>query len=132
MARRTKYRQAVVDEIVKALKAGNTRRAAAAYAGINSDTLYEWMKRYPTFSVVVEKAEADAEVRHVANVAKAAMDGTWTASAWWLERRRHQDWGKVDRVEITIRQQAERLAQELGLDPDELIAEAERIVAGAR
>jgi antitoxin component of RelBE/YafQ-DinJ toxin-antitoxin module len=35
-------------------------------------------------------------------------------------------------VEITIRQQAEQIAAQLGIDPDELIAEAERIVAGSR
>jgi hypothetical protein len=35
-------------------------------------------------------------------------------------------------VEITIREHAAKLASELGLDPDELIAEAERIVAGSR
>jgi hypothetical protein len=35
-------------------------------------------------------------------------------------------------VEITIREQAARLAEELGLDVNELIAEAERIVANSR
>jgi hypothetical protein len=35
-------------------------------------------------------------------------------------------------VEITIREQAARLAEELGLDANELIAEAERIVAVSR
>jgi hypothetical protein len=34
-------------------------------------------------------------------------------------------------IEITIRRRAAQLADELGLDPDELIAEAERIVASA-
>ena len=35
-------------------------------------------------------------------------------------------------VEITIRQQAERLAAELGLDAEDLIAEAERLIATNR
>jgi hypothetical protein len=45
-----------------------------------------------------------------------------------LERRRPDDFGKRDRVEVTFdfRREAERL----GLDPDQAIAEAERILAG--
>lgn len=35
------------------------------------------------------------------------------------------------RIEVTIRQQAQQLATDLGLDVDELIAEAERLVASA-
>lgn len=34
------------------------------------------------------------------------------------------------RIELTIRQQAEKLAADLGLDVEELISEAEAIVAG--
>lgn len=36
------------------------------------------------------------------------------------------------RIEITLRQQAAQLAADYGLDPEELLAEAERIVAGSR
>ena len=38
-------------------------------------------------------------------------------------------YGARQRIELTIRQQAEKLAANLGLDPDELIEEAERIVS---
>jgi len=41
-------------------------------------------------------------------------------------------YGAKQRIELTIRQQAEKLAADLGLDVDELIAEAERIVASAK
>lgn len=37
-------------------------------------------------------------------------------------------YGARQRIELTIRQQAEKLAANLGMDPDELIEEAERIV----
>lgn len=132
MSRPSKFTPDRVERILTALRAGNTRMAAAAYAGVHRDTLADWMARHSAFSADVQKAEADAEVRHVANIAKAAQDGNWTASAWWLERRRHQDWGKVDRVEVNIRREAERLADELGLDATEILAEAERIASGAR
>jgi hypothetical protein len=41
-------------------------------------------------------------------------------------------YGAKQQVEITLRQQAAQLATEYGLDPDELMAEAERIVASSR
>jgi len=46
------------------------------------------------FLAAVKKAEADAIVRHVANIAKAAQDGQWQASAWWLERRYPAEYGR--------------------------------------
>ena len=41
-------------------------------------------------------------------------------------------YGPKQRIELTIRQQAEKLAADLGLDVEELLAEAERILAGSR
>lgn len=76
--------------IIEALKAGNTRRAAADYAGIHEHTLGEWVKKYPDFAESVAKAESDAEIRNVAIIQRAAAN-TWQAAAWWLERRRPAD-----------------------------------------
>lgn len=125
--RLSKYTPERRDRILQAIRAGNTRKASSAYAGIDQDTLIRWMHRYVDFADAVTKAEADAEVAHVANIAQAAKMGNWTASAWWLERRRHEDWGRKDRVEIisTVR----RMAAEAGLSDEETaaaVAEAER------
>lgn len=128
-SKRTPEREA---RLLEALRAGNTRKDASLYAGIEQHTFQNWMLRYSHFSQAVEKAEADAVVRNVAQIAKAAQTGTWQAAAWWLERRRPDDYGRRDRVEVTLRQQAEKLAADLGLNVDELLAEAESIVAGAR
>jgi len=116
---------------LSALSAGNTRQAACFYAGISDETLANWMRRSLEFLERVKKAEADAEVRMVAQVARAAQEGTWQAAAWWLERRRPEDYGRRDRVEVTLRREAERLAGELGLQVDELIREAERLTGHA-
>lgn len=133
MARPTKYTPEIVERIREALVAGNTRKASALHAGIDQDTLNIWMNRYSDFRTAVENAEAQAEVDHVANIVQAAQKGNWTASAWWLERRRHQDWGRKDRVEIinTVRQ----LAAAEGLSDEETaaaVAEAETYLKGMR
>lgn len=127
MARPSKFTEACREAILTALRAGNTRTAAAAYARIDRSTFKLWLQRYPTFLADVEKAEADAEVAMVANIRKAVNDGTWTAAAWWLERRRHEDWGRKDRLELVNAVRV--LAQQDGLteqETAEAVAEAER------
>lgn len=98
--RPSKYTPERVKRITDALAAGNSRGAAAVYGGITDDTLNAWVRNFSDFSEAVKSAEASAEVAHVANIAQAATRGTWQASAWWLERRRAAEWGKVDRVQM--------------------------------
>jgi hypothetical protein len=130
--RKTKATDARIEVVMSALKAGNTRRAAAAYAEISPQTFYRWLDENGAFRDAVEKAEADAEVRYASIVARAATSGTWQAAAWWLERRKAQDFGRMDRVEVTVntKEIAEKVAGDL--DVDILMAEAERILAESR
>lgn len=97
-SKRTPEREQV---ILNALRLGNTRTAAAAYAEVDRVNLWRWIEDDATFRNAVEKAEADAEARFVGQIVKAAHDGTWTAAAWWLERRRRADYGKQERVEVS-------------------------------
>lgn len=101
MGRRTKATDGRLEALFTALRAGNTRRAAAAHAEIHHATFYRWLDEDATFRDGVEKAEADAEVRFEAIVARAAQDGTWQAAAWWLERRRFNDYSQRQKVEMT-------------------------------
>jgi hypothetical protein len=94
VGRPTKRTPHVEAALLQALRAGNTRKAACHYAGIDLHTLGRWM-RFATFATAIEKAETDAEVRFVAQIANAAQDGTWQAAAWWLERRRPLDYGRT-------------------------------------
>lgn len=95
----TKRTPARIEAIANALRAGNTRRAAAAYGEIDKATFYRWLDEDATFRDTVEKAEADAEVRFVTQIASAA-GSSWQAAAFWLERRRREDWQKSDTLEL--------------------------------
>lgn len=86
--------------ILNALRAGNTRRASAHFAEIHADTFYAWMDEDPAFSDEVLKAEADAEVRFLTKVTNAA-DTTWQAAAWWLERRRADDFKQQNGTHVS-------------------------------
>ena len=79
MARRSKATEARIEALLVALRAGNTRDAAAGHAGIVRTTLYRWLERDPALRTRVEKAEADAEVRFAAQVARGAGDD-WRAA----------------------------------------------------
>ncbi len=107
--RPTKLTPATQAKIVQAIVGGNDITVAAAYAGISKQTFYTWLERgrkaktgpFADFVDAIEKAQADAEARNVALIAKAAQDGTWTAAAWWLERKYPERWGRKERVEHT-------------------------------
>lgn len=97
----SKFDDTVKGHILDSLRAGNTRTDAAAYAGISHSTLFEWIRRskanpegpFGAFFDEVKKAEADAVVRNVALIQKAATD-TWQAAAWWLERKYPEHWSQ--------------------------------------
>lgn len=128
VGRTSKRSDARVAALCRLLAGGATRRAASAGAGVDHAQFYRWLERDATFRTAVEKAEADAELMFTSIVAAAASD-SWQAAAWWLERRRPDDFGRRDRLELDIRAQALQVAAAYGLDPNEVIAEAEQWLA---
>lgn len=113
--------------IESALKAGNSRPTACTFANIGPATFTTWCEQQPGFAARIEAAEAYAEIGHVANVFQAANKGAWQASAWWLERRHPDRWGRTDKVALEIRTVAARIAEQTGADPDWLLRRAEEI-----
>jgi len=115
MARPTKLTPELQEKILQAVRAGNYIETAAVYAGINKTTLYDWLKRgaraksgkFREFSNALEKALAEAEVRDVAIIAKAAQE-QWQAAAWRLERKYPCRWGRRDKLEHTAKVTVER------------------------
>jgi hypothetical protein len=117
MGRRPKLTADVQSAVIEALSAGNYLDTAAQYAGIHPATLFRWLDRgrvaiesdddnhpdkiYGEFCEAVEKTRAQSEVRAVALIRKAAMEGTWQAAAWFLERSHPHKWGRQQRLEVT-------------------------------
>jgi hypothetical protein len=130
MARPTKMTPGIQELILRALRAGNTETNAAAYAGVAYDTYRVCKRRDQEFSAAIEKAQADAEAEAVAHV-RNVMPTTWQAAAWWLERRRPQDYGRVDRLELALRGEAEELADALGLERRAAVRETQRLLREA-
>ena len=78
--RPTKFDSGLADKIISAIKAGGYVETAAAFAGVNKDTFYAWLKRgaaeksgpFKEFSDAIGRAIAESEMRYVSVVAKAA------------------------------------------------------------
>lgn len=112
-------------EVLQALRIGTTRHGAAAAAKINHMTLSRWINSDPDFEDQVQQAEGEAEAKYVARIHEAAHNGTWQAAAWWLERRRSDDYARRERIDMNVdlRKQVEKAAQEAGITVDEVWAE---------
>lgn len=119
--------------ILLALIHGNTLAVAASAGGMSRDTLNEWRKADADFSDALETAEHEAQRRLLAIIERAA-EKSWFAAAWMMERRWSGSYGRRDKMDMTVdvKSAAEKVASQDGLDADEIMAEAERIVkAGA-
>lgn len=92
---------------------GHYAVVVCAYLGIGETTYYRWIEKakedisnnkktiYRDFWESVNEAEAKAEMRHLQNIAKAATDGTWQASAWMLERKHRNRWSTKQEVQLS-------------------------------
>lgn len=66
--------------LIDALRGGTDLDTAALFADLEPDDFT------PELWKAVERARAEAIVRAVAQIQKAANQGDWKAAAWWLER----------------------------------------------
>ena len=113
--RPTKLTPEVSAKILEAIGAGNTLPTASEYAGLYRETLRAWMDRgekeadageetvFSRLFRLIRQKMAETVARNVALIQKAGGNPqTWTAAAWWLERRHPEDWGKPpERLEVS-------------------------------
>ena len=106
--KRTPQRMALILEV---LRSGGTIAGAAGAAEVSQATVYRWLRADARFRDAVKRAEAGAELRFTTAVTAAAMGRpaqyddagqlirpevkpVWQAAAWWLERRRREDYAQ--------------------------------------
>lgn len=110
-----------LERITDALRNGAYIEHAAQAAGISTSTYHGWMERgrnerdrrkaglaaddhetpYVEFLESVERAQSEAAVDLLGEIANHARNGTWQAAAWILERKFPRQWGRMDRTEHT-------------------------------
>lgn len=134
----SKLNEETATAIVNAVRAGNTQETAAAFAGINKDTLYTWLRKgrsatrgaYHDFVEALDQALASSEVRDLALIGKAAEE-QWQAAAWRLERRYPERYGRRTRLEGQVDVRAVPYVDTSKLDERDL-AELHRILEKAQ
>jgi transposase len=107
--RKPKLTKELIELLGTALQNGNYIETACDFVGINRATLYRWLQEseeddakpiLKDLSDTVRKARAQAEMRNVLRIQKAA-DDSWQAAAWWLERSQPKKWSKQTNVELS-------------------------------
>jgi hypothetical protein len=95
---------------------------ACARAGISEDSLSAWRKKgaegkepYASFAEELKRAEGDAVFMRLQHIEGAAINGQWQASAWLLERRYPEHFGRKDRLQAEVTGKDGGPVQSLGL-----------------
>lgn len=118
-------RSQLTDEIhrrlVEGYKLGGKVKEIALYAGISTDMLYSWLARGRNYNDHLEMsgvpiagehvywllwqdcehAKAETRLSATGAIKKAWVGGDWRAALAYLERTDPQEWGRVNRVEMT-------------------------------
>jgi stalled ribosome rescue protein Dom34 len=105
------------DELIKKahflISEGHYAIVVCSYLGISEKTYYEWTKQgkndneknkesiFSKFFQSIKEAEAKAEIRHIQTIARAASEGTWQASAWFLERKHKDRWSQKQDITLS-------------------------------
>jgi aspartokinase len=108
-----KLNKELIDKAHRLISEGHYAIVVCSYLGITESCYYNWIQKakadiernkkslYVEFLESIQEAEAKAEMRHLQNITKASMDGTWQASAWYLERKHKQRWSIKQEVQLS-------------------------------
>ena len=90
MARKTKYLDIYVNDLIKHMKSGNSFTSFASKIGVNIDTLYEWERKYPEFSEAKKTAFAHSQAFWEDLGLKMAINGN--AQVWKFNMKNRFGW----------------------------------------
>jgi transposase len=106
--RPSKLTPEIQEKLLSVIKLGAYRTVACDFAGITPETLRNWIRRgetdgvgpYYEFTSALKQAEASACLKALGTI-RTAMEQSWQAAAWFLERKRPKEWAKRERHELT-------------------------------
>lgn len=116
----------IKNKIGRSIEKGMSIKNAVKIAGIHESTYYDWMHKgeaatsgqYSEFYKYIEMCKAKSEEKLITVITDAADKGDWKPAAWILERRFPDQWGKIDRLDISGKLKTE---DETGPLTDEVI-----------
>ena len=75
---------------------GLTEEQACELVGVAYETYSKWLRNYPLFKEFIRRVKAQVEFEALEWIHNAMEGGTWSAAAWFLERKYPQRYGKRD------------------------------------
>lgn len=134
-----KLTKAICDKIIDGMLKGNYVTTVCQSVGIHRSTYYAWKKKgekgiepYKTFYDRVMEAEAKAEMDILNVIYTSAIDqGNWVSSAWILERKYPNRFGKREQMalqtdnEFELKISSAKSPYELGEEEKKLLKEDE-------
>lgn len=134
----TKFTPKTKEKILKAIRLGLSITKACNIAGIEYNTYRNWETKalydkepdYVDFFQECERAKDEREAFHLNQIVQASRDGTWQASAWFLERSLPQVYGRPNKVELTGKDGGPIQSQNMNLNVNTSveISPAERLI----
>lgn len=108
----TDISEELIETICTEIKRGVPYKYASRIAGVSEQTVYKWRKKgeaepddsdslYRRLYDEFERAKALAVAYRVESIRKAG-EINWTASAWWLERVAHEDFGRKSVIDANV------------------------------
>lgn len=123
MSRPTKLTPELITKVAGVIKGGAYPSKAAVACGLSEATYYAYMARGRAemarmaennqsrpkaserlaveFLEAVEQASAEIQSVMANRIVTAAMEGDWKAALAYLERTNREEWGRVNRTELT-------------------------------
>jgi len=110
IGRPSKLTDILVKEICEYIATGNTFERACRLSNISESIFYDWKAKgekekqgkYLDFLEAIKKAGEKFKQTNIDIIQQAAKDGTWQAAAWLLERKHPEEFGRRDRVAISM------------------------------
>ena len=112
--RPSKMTSEIVGKLEAAWSRGASDKLACSFAGINPDTLYEYLKRFPKYTERRDQLKSNLVMKALDNVQNGLIKGDLDLSRWYLERR--------CRDEFSTRQEFAGVADKPLVNPDLALA----------
>lgn len=108
----------LAEEAIRLVKGGASNADVISYLGVAEGTFYAWLRdpqndAQRALAQGLKKAETERKLWHLQRIHKAAEEGDWKASAWYLERRYPNEYARTQRLtgEVVTTQRSDALTE---------------------